>query len=189
MKNVATAAAVSVSTDERWLVAQARGGDRGAARQLYDLHVRRIHRLVFRICEDEELARDLTQDAFIRAFDQLENFRGESAFGTWLHRIAVSVALNAMRKVRRLRDRERPIDETIELHAAPERDADPDLKVRLTAAIDALPESLRFSFVLYHVEGYTHGEIGEMMGVAEGTSKARVFEARARLREVLADFA
>jgi len=90
---------------------------------------------------------------------------------------------------KRLRDRERPIDDTIELHAAPEREADPDLKVRLSAAIDGLPEALRFSFVLYHVEGYTHGEIGEMMGVAEGTSKARVFEARARLREVLADFA
>jgi RNA polymerase sigma-70 factor (ECF subfamily) len=189
MTNVATAAVVSVSADERWLVAQAKRGDRGAARQLYDAHVRRVHRLVYRICEDEELARDLTQDAFIRAFGQLENFRGESAFGTWLHRIAVSVALNAMRKVRRLRDRERPIDDTIELHAAPERESDPDLKTRLHAAIDALPEVLRYSFVLYHVEGYTHGEIGEMMGVAEGTSKARVFEARARLREVLADFA
>jgi RNA polymerase sigma-70 factor (ECF subfamily) len=189
MTNVATATAISVSTDERWLVAQARQGDRGAARQLYDTHARRVHRLVYRICEDEELARDLTQDAFVRAFGQLVNFRGDSAFGTWLHRIAVSVALNAMRKVKRLRDRERPIDDTIELHAAPDNEADPDLKVRLHAAIDALPEALRMTFVLYHVEGYTHSEIGEMLGVAEGTSKARVFEARARLREVLADFA
>jgi RNA polymerase sigma-70 factor (ECF subfamily) len=189
MTQAATATAIAVGMDERWLVAQARQGDRGACRQLYEIHVRRVHRLVFRICEDEELARDLTQDAFIRAFDQLSNFRGESAFGTWLHRISVSVALNAMRKVRRLRDRERPIDETIEMHAAPDRSSDPDLKDRLYAAIDALPEGLRYSFVLYHVEGYTHGEIGEMLGVAEGTSKARVFEARARLREVLADFA
>jgi RNA polymerase sigma-70 factor (ECF subfamily) len=189
MPDVARTPATSPGADERWLIAQARQGDRGASRQLYDAHARRVHRLVFRICEDEELARDLTQDAFIRAFAQLENFRGESAFGTWLHRIAVSVALNAMRKVRRLRDRERPIDDSIELHAAPERDCDPDLKERLYAAIDALPEGLRYSFVLYHVEGYTHGEIGEMLGVAEGTSKARVFEARQRLREVLADFA
>jgi RNA polymerase sigma-70 factor (ECF subfamily) len=189
MTNVARISADSVSVDERWLVAQARSGNRGAARQLYDMHARRVHRLAFRIAGDEELARDLTQDAFVRAFDQLENFRGESAFGTWLHRIAVSVSLNAMRKVRRLRERERPIDDSIELHAAPNREADPDLRERMHAAIDALPESLRMSFVLYHVEGYTHGEIGEMLGVAEGTSKARVFEARAKLRNALADFA
>ncbi len=189
MTDVARTSAIPVDADERWLVMQAREGNRGAARQLYDAHVRRVHRLVYRICEDEELARDLTQDAFVRAFSQLVNFRGESAFGTWLHRIAVSVALNAMRKVRRLRDRERPLDDASELHAAPGREADPDLRDRLHAAIDALPDGLRHSFVLYHVEGYTHGEIGELLGVAEGTSKARVFEARARLREALADFA
>lgn len=189
MTEAAAGSAIPGGADERWLVAQARSGDRGAARQLYDAHARRVHRLVFRICEDEELARDLTQDAFVRAFAQLASFRGESAFGTWLHRIAVSVALNAMRKVRRLRDRERPIDESVEMHAAPERAADPDLKDRLYAAIDALPEALRLPLVLYHVEGYTHGEIGKMLGIAEGTSKARVFDARGRLRAVLADFA
>jgi RNA polymerase sigma-70 factor (ECF subfamily) len=171
------------------LVARARQGDRDASRQLYDVHARRVHRIVFRICEDEELAHDLTQDAFVRAFSQLGTFRGDSAFGTWLHRIAVTVALNAMRKVRRLRDRERPLDDSSELHAAPDTRADPDLRARLHAAIDALPDSLRHAFVFYHVEGYTHNEIGSMLGIAEGTSKARVFEARARLREVLADFA
>lgn len=189
MTDVARVPATSAGADERWLIARARQGDRGAARQLYDAHARRVHRLVFRICEDEELARDLTQDAFVRAFDQLDSFRGDSAFGTWLHRIAVSVALNAMRKVRRLRDRERPLDDSSELYAAPEREADPDLRDRLHAAIDALPEALRMVFVFYHVEGYTHGEIGAMLGIAEGTSKARVFEARSRLREALADFA
>ena len=189
MTDVARVSATPRNVDEKWLVACARQGDRMAARQLYDAHARRVHRIVFRICEDEELARDLTQDAFVRAFSQLGAFRGDSAFGTWLHRIAVSVALNAMRKVRRLRDRERPLDDSSELHAAPERNADPDLRTRLYAAIDALPDSLRHVFVFYHVEGYTHGEIGSMLGIAEGTSKARVFEARARLREVLADFA
>jgi RNA polymerase sigma-70 factor (ECF subfamily) len=188
MTNVATALATSQSVDERWLVARARQGDRAAARQLYDSHARRVHRLVFRICEDEELARDLTQDAFVRAFGQIASFRGDSAFGTWLHRIAVSVALNAMRKVKRQRDRERPLEDSIDLHEAPVREADPDLRERLHAAIDALPDSLRHPMVLYHVEGYTHVEIGKMLGIAEGTSKARVFEARARLREALADF-
>lgn len=186
--DAAAALPAPVRVDEQGLVARARQGDRGAARQLYETHARRIHRLVFRICEDEELARDLTQDAFVRAFNQLSTFRGDSAFGTWMHRIAVSVALNAMRKVRRLRDRERPIDDSIELHVDPKREADPDLRERMHAAIGALPDSLRLPLVLYHVEGYTHGEIGAMLGIAEGTSKARVFEARARLRVELADF-
>lgn len=189
MMEAAAASANPASADERSLVARACQGDRGAARQLYDAHARRVHRLVYRICDDEELAHDLTQDAFVRAFSQLAGFRGESSFGTWLHRIAVSVALNAMRKVRRLRDRERPLDDSTELHEAPTREADPDLRDRLHAAIDALPASLRQPLVLYHVEGYTHGEIGEMLGIAEGTSKARVFEARGRLKVALADFA
>jgi RNA polymerase sigma-70 factor (ECF subfamily) len=188
MTDAAAALAAPRSADERLVVARARDGDRVAIRQLYEAHVRRVHRLVFRICGDEELARDLTQDAFVRAFGQLSAFRGDAAFGTWLHRIAVSVALNAMRKVRRLRERERPLDDAAELHAAPDHRADPDLRERLHAAINALPEPLRVAIVLYHVEGYTHGEIGTMLGIAEGTSKARVFEARARLREMLADF-
>jgi len=80
------------------------------------------------------------------------------------------------------------MDDSIELHVDPKREADPDLRDRMHAAIGALPDSLRLPMVLYHVEGYTHGEIGAMLGIAEGTSKARVFEARAKLRVDLADF-
>ncbi len=189
MTNAAPLPVSASRADEQALVARARLGDRSAHRDLYDAHVMRVHRLVHRLCDDEELARDLTQDAFIRAFRQLDAFRGDSAFGTWLHRIAVTVALNGMRKVRRLRERERPLDDAGELHAAPSHAADPDLRERMHAAIEGLPASLRHPMVLYHIEGYTHGEIGTMLGIAEGTSKARVFEARARLREALADFA
>ena len=174
--------------DEWTLITRLKGGDRVAARTLYDRHARRVHRVVFRICGDEELACDLTQDVFVRAFRQLASFRGDSAFTTWLHRIAVTTALNQMRKVKRIREHEEALGEE-DLHAAPSREADPDLKARLHAAIDALPEGLRMTVVLHDVEGYTHGEIGEMLGVAEGTSKARLFEARAKLRTALADFA
>ncbi len=174
--------------DEPTLVARCVAGDRIAARTLYDRHARRVHRLVFRICGDEELACDLVQDVFVRAFSQLAGFRGEAAFTTWLHRIAVTTALNQMRKVRRIREREEVLEDADE-HAAPGREADPDLKVRLHAAIDALPEGLRMTVLLHDVEGYTHSEIGTMLGCAEGTSKARLFEARARLRESLKDFA
>lgn len=84
-------------TDEQSLITRVLDGDREAARALYEAHVHRVHRLVFRLCGDEELTHDLTQDVFIRAFDQLPRFRGEAALSTWLHRIAVSVTLNAMR--------------------------------------------------------------------------------------------
>ena len=174
--------------DEWTLITRILSGDRISARTLYDRHARRVHRVVFRICGDEELACDLTQDVFVRVFSQLAGFRGDSAFTTWLHRIAVTTALNQMRKVKRIRAHEEVLEDD-DHHAAPAREADPDLTVRLHAAIDALPEGLRMTVVLHDVEGYTHLEIGKMLGVAEGTSKARLFEARARLRVALADFA
>jgi RNA polymerase sigma-70 factor (ECF subfamily) len=174
--------------DERTLISRVIDGDRVSARTLYDRHARRVHRVVFRICGDEELACDLTQDVFVRAFGQLAAFRGDSAFTTWLHRIAVTTALNQMRKVKRIREHEEALGED-DHHAAPAREADPDLKTRLHAAIDALPEGLRMTVLLHDVEGYTHNEIGGMLGIAEGTSKARLFEARGKLRAALADFA
>ena len=172
--------------DERALIARTVAGDRVAARSLYDRHARRVHRVVFRICGDDELACDLTQDVFVKAFRQLPGFRGDAAFTTWLHRIAVTTALNSMRKVKRIRMHEEPLEDDAP-HAAPAREAEPDLKAKLHASIDALPENLRAVIVLHAVEGYTHVEIGEMLGIAEGTSKARLFEARAKLRVALAD--
>jgi len=188
MNTSAIALIPDAGSDEWGLITRTIAGDRLAARTLYDLHARRVHRIVFRICGDEELARDLTQDAFVKAFGQLAGFRGEAAFSTWLHRIAVTVALNAMRSVKRLRAREESLEDE-DRHAAPMREAEPDLKDRLRSSIDALPEALRLTVVLHDVEGYTHSEIGAMLGVAEGTSKARLFEARAKLRIALADFA
>jgi RNA polymerase sigma-70 factor (ECF subfamily) len=179
--------APEMGTDDPGLIARIITGDRIAARTLYDRHAKRVHRIAFRICGDEELACDLVQDVFVRAFGQLVNFRGDSAFTTWLHRIAVTTALNQMRKVKRIREREEGLDDA-DAHAAPAREADPDLKVRLHAAIDALPEGLRMTVLLHDLEGYTHAEIGTMLGVAEGTSKARLFEARGKLREALRDF-
>ena len=163
-------------------------GDPAAQRRLYDTHVERIYRLAFRLAGDEELARDFTQDAFIRAFERLGDFRGESAFGTWLHAIAVSVSLNGLRKVKRIQSRETTLDNAESLGSTTRR-ADPDLRDRLHRSIDALPEGYRTVFVLHDVEGYTHEEIGQMLGIQSGTSKAQLFRARARLRKALADFA
>ena len=129
-----------------------------------------------------------SQDTFVRVFDKLSTFRGESAFATWVHRIAVTVTLNGIRKERRLKRGSDDLDVAAEL-PAPAETADPDLRARLAAAIDALPHSCRASVILHDVEGYTHAEIGTMLGIAEGTSKTRLFDARSRLRKALSSYA
>lgn len=187
MPTAAIARGEPLPVDDRALIARILDGDRVAGRMLYDAHAHRVHRLVYRLCGDAELARDFTQDTFVRAFDQLDRFRGEAAFGTWLHRIAVTVTLNGMRKVRRLRERETALDDNPEVGTVSHR-TDPDLRSRIAAAIDALPEGTRLTLIMHDIEGYTHAEIAEALGIAEGTSKSRLFEARGRLRQALAAF-
>ena len=180
--------AYQVVNREPALIARVVAGDRLAARELYDAHVQRVFRLAFRLTGEAELARELTQETFVRAFAQLERFRGESALSTWLHRVTISVVSNAMRKVKRFRTRETDLDEA-GLMATESRTADPDLREKLHRAIDDLPEIYRTTFVMHDVEGYTHEEIANALGVAEGTCKSRLSVARAQLREKLAPFA
>jgi RNA polymerase sigma-70 factor (ECF subfamily) len=164
-------------------------GDGAAERALYDAHVDRVYRLCHRMANgDSDLAQDFTQEAFVRAFDRLGEFRGEAALSTWLHTIAVSVTLNGMRKVKRTRERETELEVVGDIGRTP-RHAEPDLKSRLRGAIAALPERYRVVFVMYDMEGYTHEEIGRVLDMPAGTSKARLSRARARLREALAEFA
>ncbi len=174
--------------DERELIARVRAGDGAAERALYDAHVDRVYRLAYRLAGDDELAREFTQDTFVRAFERLSSFRGEAELSTWMHAIATSVVLNGLRKVKRLRQRETDLDDATGLSGA-RREAEPDLKRRLARAIDDLPEGYRTVFVMHDVEGFTHEEIGDTLGIETGTSKAQLSRARARLRETLADFA
>ena len=170
------------------LITRVLQGDRSAARELYDAQAPRVFRLVYRLTGDNDLARELTQETFVRAFAQLGNFRGDSALSTWLHRVTISVVSNAMRKVKRFRARETDLDEATALPAhAPV--ADPDLRDKLHRAIDELPEIYKVTFVMHDVEGYTHEEIANVLGVAEGTCKSRLSVARAQLREKLAPYA
>ena len=173
---------------EAELIARARAGEEAAERALYEAHVDRVYRLAYRFAGDADLARDFTQDAFIRAFERLDEFRGESQFATWLHAIAVSVALNGLRDLKRRRSRETDLEEGHDV-AGTVREAEPDLKRRLAAAIEDLPEGYRTVFVMHDVEGYTHEEIGQVLGIEVGTSKAQLFRARGKLRIALADFA
>jgi RNA polymerase sigma-70 factor (ECF subfamily) len=170
------------------LIARVVAGDRLAARELYDAHAPRVFRLAFRFTGDDELARELTQETFIRAFAQLGRFRGDSALSTWLHRVTISVVSNAMRKVKRFRARETELDEAARL-TVDAQGADPDMRDKLHRAIDELPEIYRVTLVMHDVEGYTHEEIANVLGVAEGTCKSRLSVARAQLREKLAPFA
>ena len=164
-------------------------GDPAAERQLYDLHVDRVYRLAYRLAGgDADLAQDFTQESFLRAFDRLSEFRGKSAFSTWLHAITVSVSLNGLRKAKQHRQQKTDLEETT-LVFNKTRIAEPDLKTRLRNAIAALPERYQTVFVMYDVEGYTHEEIGSVLGLPVGTSKARLSRAREKLREALADFA
>lgn len=170
------------------LIGRVLAGDPGAERALYEAHVDRVFRLVYRMAGDLDRARDYTQETFIRAFRKLEDFRGESALSTWIGSIAISITLNGLRKVRRAMEREVELDHSLAAgRTTPE--AEPDLKERLAQAIEELPEGYRAVFLMHDVEGYTHQEIGTMLGVHSGTSKAQLFRARARLRVALADFA
>ena len=174
--------------EKRDLVTRVLSGDPDAERELYDSHVDRVYRLVYRMVGDSELASDYTQDTFIRTFDRLATFRGESAVSTWITAIAISVVYNGQRKVKRLRSREVDLEHA-EPMAAAIRHADPDLKARLQQAVDGLPEGYRTVFLMHDVEGYTHDQIGSALGIQEGTSKAQLSRARAKLRHELAAFA
>lgn len=168
----------------RRLVARAQGGDHGAFEQLYRLHVGRIFALCRRLCRDPAEAEELTQESFVRAYERLALFRGDSAFSSWLHRLTVNVVLGKWRGQSRYRQRVLPLEdfEGFEPEGPPlEKGAAIDLE----RAIAGLPKGARTVFVLYDIEGYQHDEIAEATGLAIGTSKAQLHRARRLLREAL----
>lgn len=164
------------------VVRRARAGDRAAFQLLYEEHVGRVYALCLRLTGDGDEALDRTQDAFVRAWQKLGSYRGESAFSTWLHRLTVNVVLTDLRASGRRDRRESTAQETgRRFEPAPRA----GLHVDLERAIAALPPGARAVFVLYDVEGYGHEEIAEMTGIAPGTSKAQLHRARRLLREAL----
>ena len=172
-----------VDAGQSELVRRAQTGDTDAFGRLYRLHVGRVYALCLRIEGDAARADELTQDTFVRAWERLPGFRGESAFGTWLHRLAVNVVL-ADRRAAWRRDRRVTLDEE-PVALASASTTDPGLTLDLEAAIAGLPPGARTVFVLHDMEGYQHAEIATMTGIAEGTSKAQLFRARRLLRVAL----
>jgi RNA polymerase sigma-70 factor (ECF subfamily) len=174
--------------DERALLERARRGDASALHALYDTHMGPIYRLTFRMTGDEQLARELTQDTFVRAFQRLDGFREDSAFLTWLHSIAVSVTLNEMKRRKRERARSAPVEDADAVAESSPR-SDPVLRDKLMQAVNDLPDGCRTVFLMHDAEGYTHQEIGSALGITDGTSKAQLARARGKLRIALAQFA
>ena len=177
-----------VLADQRALIERVRRGDASAHRALYEAHVDRVYRLCYRLTGIEHLARELTQDTFVRAFGAIAGFRGDSSIDTWLHAIAVSVSLNELRRRKRERARNAPLEEALMIPKASPT-SDPVMREKVMAAVNDLPEGCRTVFMMHDAEGFTHQEIAATLGVTEGTSKAQLARARGKLREALAEYA
>ena len=169
-------------TDEADWIARAQRSDAKAFEALYRLHVDRVYGLCLLMTGNVSEAEDCTQEAFIQAWNKLELFRGDSAFGTWLHRIAVNSVLGRMRKSKREQDR---IQVAAETFLSPLSEADTGELQDLTDAVDRLPAGARHVFVLHAVYGYSHEETGNMLDIAAGTSKAQLHRARRLLAQQL----
>jgi RNA polymerase sigma-70 factor, ECF subfamily len=162
--------------------ALAASGDGRAFERLYRKHVDRVHSLVRRMIGPDH-ADDIAQDVFVRAWTKLSTFRGEAAFGTWLHRLAVNVIL--ARRATLGTERGRYDDSEAVLDRVAGRAAPPELSMDFEEAIERLPDGAREVFVLHDIEGYHHDEIADMLGIVTGTSKSQLHHARMTLRKHL----
>ncbi len=180
------------------LVERARAGEKQAFSELVNAFADRIHAYLYNMVGDRELAEDLTQETFVRAWQALSSFRGGAAFGTWLYRIATNLAIDAMRR----RKREGPqqsLDEPVEGEdsemerqlADPARGPDEvvearELQAAVREAIGELSPKLRAVLLMYDFEGMSYEEIAQALGVPMGTVKSRLFNARQQLRKLVA---
>src|SRR5947207_6813097 len=158
-------------------------GDERSMQGLWSQHARHIDAVVRRLCGDPEMAADISQEVWMQIFRALPSYRGDSQFGTWAHRIAVNRTLNALRKIRRIAKLEIEIEDDTAMTVM-----DSDRKFvaeSIEQTMGKLSPGARAVFVLHDVEGYTHVEIGEALGITPGGSKPRLFKSRAKLRTLL----
>jgi RNA polymerase sigma-70 factor (ECF subfamily) len=172
-------------TAEAELVARCRRGEMGAFEELYRQHSTRLYNLAFRMAGNPADADDLLQEIFLLAHRKLDSFRGASALGTWLYRLGMNVCLDRLRSKASRQD---SATETLEeqLFSAPTRaSTQPFTRLDLERAIHTLPAGARAAFLLHDVEGLDHQEVGQALGISEGTSKSQVHKARMRIRSYL----
>ena len=170
---------------EAAIIQRAIQGDEAAMRSLWSRHAPHIDAVVRRLVgQDLEQAADVAQEVWIQIFRALPQYRGDSQFGTWAHRIAVNRTLNALRKTRRLEQVETEIeDDSVAVEIDPDRSL---VMATIESAAARLSPGARAVFLLHDVEGYTHEEIAERLGITSGGSKSQLFKARAKLRTLLA---
>lgn len=172
-------------TAEAELVARCRRGELGAFEELYRQHATRLYNLAFRMAGNPADADDLLQEIFLLAYRKLDSFRGASALGTWLYRLGMNVCLDRLRS--RASKQELATD-TLEdqvVSAPISPTAQPFNRLDLERAIRTLPAGARSAFLLHDVEGLDHAEVGQALGISEGTSKSQVHKARMRIRAYL----
>jgi RNA polymerase sigma-70 factor, ECF subfamily len=165
------------------VVRAAQSGDLAAFGRLYREHVGRVYALCVRLSADRVFAEQLTQDTFVRAWERIATYRGDSSFATWLRRLTVNVVMAERRTASRRSRRVTLADDETMTAAMLDRTDDTDID--LERAIARLPEGARTVFVLHAIEGYRHDEIAELTGIAEGTSRAHLYRAREILKKEL----
>ena len=182
---------LTLGPSEAEAIERAKQGDAQAFEILYNLHKRRVYSLCLRMTANTAAAEDLTQEAFLQLYRKIGTFRGESAFSTWLHRMAVNVVLMQLRKKGLAVV---PLEDTVETEEETPRKElgmiDPALagsvdRLQLQRAVEALPPGYRTIFLLHDVEGYEHNEIAGLVGCSIGNSKSQLHKARMKLRELL----
>ncbi len=171
------------TTDE--LVARCRKDDREAYRQLYKMYNRAMYNVGYRIVNDADEAKDVLQDSFISAFNNLDNYRGDASFGAWLKRIVVNKAINLVRKRRFDRLPENESWDVKDEQVQDELEGFPFSVDKVRKAIEALPDGYRVVLSLYLLEGYDHSEIAEILGITESTSKSQFNRSKKKLKEIL----
>jgi len=166
-------------------VARAQRGDMQAFERIYQQHSGRVNALCRRLSADVGRADELMQDVFVRAWEKLESFRGESALDSWLHRVTVNVFLAADRGDKRRRAHEDTVDDDSYELAAATAPVDVGDRIDLERAVAALPPGARMAFVMHDIEGYSHDEIAAMSGIAAATVRVQLHRARRHLMEAL----
>ncbi|RYV00739.1 RNA polymerase subunit sigma-70 [Shewanella sp. OPT22] len=167
----------SISQESEW-IAKAAAGDRNAFRSLYELHHQRVYALALRLSSNPSIAEEITQDCFVRLWQKLPSFRGDSQFSTWLHKLVVNQSLTTIKKHKSWTQRFLGFENVNDPIKEDEYD-------ELDQLIMKLPERARIVFVLHAVEGYRHDEIANLLKIATGTSKAQYHRARKLLKEML----
>ncbi|MGZ4814975.1 MAG: RNA polymerase sigma factor [Terriglobales bacterium] len=193
MREVKTPSSFSQTNGDTQMVKAAQSGDLEAMTWIYERYRRRIYNLCLRMLRDQADAEDLTQDVFVQLFRKISTFRGESAFSTWLHRLAVNMVLMDIRSRNSKRYSLIPIessnDEDDSLYEQLGRE-DPGLRTSLDRmtildAMESLPPGYRMVFLLHDVHGYEHQEIAEILSCSVGNCKSQLHKARLKMRRLI----